>query len=334
MFERRSLRWPITVAVVMIVLLIALAVGWVLLNVAGAYNNVERATLYWILLSAGSTIFVCILLGIVFYLRLSIQQIQLSRRQSNFIDSVTHELKSPIASLKLYLQTLNRRQVTDAQRLEFYRSMLADVDRLDQLINHLLEAARLERPNSAPEAETIALGGVIQHAIQAACQRYNVPTECVTSHIEMLETVGSPPDMNMLIGNIIDNAVKYSSSPPKVEVHLDRIPNRDWWRLKVIDNGPGIPRAYRRKVFGRFYRVGSELERSKPGTGLGLFIVHTIVRRLGGKIQIQDSPSGPGTQIVVQVPLRQTEKIIDANSHAETQVQNPTPIPPPNDLTQ
>lgn len=328
MFERRSLRWPITVAVIMIVLLIALAVGWVLLNVAGAYNNVERATLYWILLSAGSTIFVCILLGIVFYLRLSIQQINLSRRQSNFIDSVTHELKSPIASLKLYLQTLNRRQVTEAQRLDFYRSMLADVERLDRLINHLLEAARLERTKTPVDAETISLGSVIQHAIQAACQRYNVPTESVTSQIEMLETVGSLPDMNMLIGNIIDNAVKYSSSPPKVEVQLDRIPNRDWWRLKVIDNGPGIPRAYRRKVFGRFYRVGSELERSKPGTGLGLFIVHTLVRRLGGKIQILDAPAGPGTQIIVQIPLRQTEKIIDANAQATTTINTNTPTTP------
>jgi signal transduction histidine kinase len=329
MFERRSLRWPITVAVVMIVLLIALAVGWVLLNVAGAYNNVERATLYWILLSAGSTIFVCILLGIVFYLRLSIQQINLSRRQSNFIDSVTHELKSPIASLKLYLQTLNRRQVTETQRLEFYRSMLADVERLDRLINHLLEAARLERTTTPVETETISLGSVIQHAIQAACQRYNVPKDSVTSQIEMLETLGSLPDLNMLIGNIIDNAVKYSSSPPKVEVQLDRIPNRDWWRLRVTDNGPGIPRAYRRKVFGRFYRVGSELERSKPGTGLGLFIVHTLVRRLGGKIQILDAPSGPGTQVLVQVPLRQTEKIIDTNVQAQTTIQNPNTNPPP-----
>jgi signal transduction histidine kinase len=328
MFERRSLRWPITVAVIMIVLLVALAVGWVLLNVAGAYNNVERATLYWILLSAGSTIFVCILLGIVFYLRLSIQQINLSRRQSNFIDSVTHELKSPIASLKLYLQTLNRRQVTEAQRLDFYRSMLADVERLDRLINHLLEAARLERTKTPVDSETISLGDVIQHAIQAACQRYNVPTESVTSQVEMLETVGSLPDMNMLIGNIIDNAVKYSSSPPKVEVQLDRIPTRDWWRLKVIDNGPGIPRAFRRKVFGRFYRVGSELERSKPGTGLGLFIVHTLVRRLGGKIQILDAPTGPGTQIIVQIPLRQTEKIIDANSQAATTIKTNAPTTP------
>jgi signal transduction histidine kinase len=241
---------------------------------------------------------------------------------------VTHELKSPIASLKLYLQTLNRRQVTEAQRLDFYRSMLADVERLDRLINHLLEAARLERTKTPVDSETISLGDVIQHAIQAACQRYNVPTESVTSQVEMLETVGSLPDMNMLIGNIIDNAVKYSSSPPKVEVQLDRIPNRDWWRLKVIDNGPGIPRAFRRKVFGRFYRVGSELERSKPGTGLGLFIVHTLVRRLGGKIQILDAPTGPGTQIIVQIPLRQTEKIIDANSQAATTIKTNAPTTP------
>ncbi len=302
MFERRSLRWPITVAVVMIVLLIALAVGWVLLNVAGAYTNNERATLYWILLSAGSTIFVCILLGIVFYLWLSIQQINLNRRQSNFIDSVTHELKSPIASLKLYLQTLDRRPVTDSQRQDFYRSMLADVDRLDQLINHLLEAARLERPKVSTESELVPLTTVIQQAIQAACHRYNVSTDCVHVEAEPLYLLGSPPDLNMIIGNLVDNAIKYAGSPPKIVIHLEGLPGKNWCRLKVIDNGPGIPRNFRRKVFGRFFRVGSELERSKPGTGLGLFIVRTLVSRLGGRIQIQDPPQGPGTQIVVQLP--------------------------------
>jgi two-component system, OmpR family, phosphate regulon sensor histidine kinase PhoR len=325
MFERRSLRWPITVAVVMIVLLIALAVGWVLLNVAGAYTNVERATVYWILLSAGSTIFVCILLGIVFYLWLSIQQISLNRRQSNFIDSVTHELKSPIASLKLYLQTLNRRQVTEAQRADFYQSMLADVDRLDQLINHLLDTARLERPKVPTENELIGLPNVIQHAVQAACQRYNVPTDCVTLQVEPLETLGSLPDFNMLIGNIIDNAVKYSSSPPQIDIQLEQIPNKKWCRLKVIDNGPGIPRHFRRKVFGRFFRVGSELERSKPGTGLGLFIVYTLVRRLGGRIQIQDAPAGPGTQIVVQLPISTPAAVSSAKAIPQNAAASPKP---------
>jgi signal transduction histidine kinase len=302
MFERRSLRWPITIAVIMIVLLIALAVGWVLLNVAGAYSNGERATLYWILLSAGSAIFVCIIVGIVFYLWLSIQQINLNRRQSNFIDSVTHELKSPIASLKLYLQTLDRRQVTETQRSDFYHSMMADVDRLDQLINHLLEAARIERPKFSNDTEMVSLEDIIEQSIEGACKRYNVSTDCVHRSLEKLALMASAHDMNMLLGNLIDNAVKYSGTPPQVAVHLESVPGKDWCRILVIDNGPGIPKHFRSKVFGRFYRVGSELERSKPGTGLGLFIVRTLVKRFGGRIQIQDAPSGQGTQIVVQLP--------------------------------
>ena len=144
MFERKSLKWPILLAIVMIVLLVGLAVGWILINVFGGK---------WILLSVGSVMFGFVLMGVVLYLVWSIQQINLNRRQSNFIDAVTHELKSPIASLKLFLQTLGRRNIDESQRQEFYRSMLDDVDRLDQLITQLLDVARLQQDSNEPEPE-------------------------------------------------------------------------------------------------------------------------------------------------------------------------------------
>src|SRR5688572_10100092 len=121
MFPRRHYRWPITLGVVMIVLLVALIVGWVLLSVSGAFADYERRALYWTMLSAGSVVLVLVLVGTVMYLSLSIKGINLNRRQSNFIDSVTHELKSPIASLKLYLQTLNRHQMTPEEQQGFFR---------------------------------------------------------------------------------------------------------------------------------------------------------------------------------------------------------------------
>ncbi len=144
MFERKSLKWPILLAIVMIVLLVGLAVGWILINVFGGK---------WILLSVGSVMFGFVLMGVVLYLVWSIQQINLNRRQSNFIDAVTHELKSPIATLKLFLQTLGRRNIDESQRQEFYRSMLDDVDRLDQLITQLLDVARLQQDSNEPEPE-------------------------------------------------------------------------------------------------------------------------------------------------------------------------------------
>src|SRR5882724_361124 len=153
MFEHRSLRWPITLGVVMFVVLVALIVGWVLLTVTGILADSRRAGLYIALLSIGASFLTFAIVGTALYLTLSIKAINLSRRQSNFIDSVTHELKSPIASIKLYLQTLNRRRLPPAEQDMVFRDMLEDVARLDQLITHLLDAARLEkdRVGSLPE---------------------------------------------------------------------------------------------------------------------------------------------------------------------------------------
>ncbi|MCA9164052.1 MAG: sensor histidine kinase, partial [Planctomycetales bacterium] len=148
MFERRSLRWPITLGVLMIVLTVALTVGWVLMSINAASSS-EQPSVYWTLLAVGSAFLALILTGVVTYLTLTIKSVNLTVRQSNFIDSVTHELKSPIASLKLYLQTMNRRSVTAEKREQFLRAMLEDVERLDQLITHLLEAGRVEKENVA-----------------------------------------------------------------------------------------------------------------------------------------------------------------------------------------
>src|SRR6476660_822634 len=157
MFEHRSLRWPITLGVIMFVVLAALIVGWVLLTVFGFFSDPKRAGLYIALLSIGASFLTFTIVGTALYLTLSIKAINLSRRQSNFIDSVTHELKSPIASLKLYLQTLSRRQLTPSEQEVFFKDMLEDVERLDQLINHLLDVARIEKDRSAPQAEDLRL---------------------------------------------------------------------------------------------------------------------------------------------------------------------------------
>src|SRR5688572_16968811 len=161
MFEHRSLRWPITLGVVMFVVLVALIVGWVLLNVFGLGADPKRANFYIALLSIGSMLLTLAIVGTALYLTLSIKAINLSRRQSNFIDSVTHELKSPIASLKLYLQTLNRRAVSPAEQEIFFKDMLEDVERLDQLINHLLDVARLEKDRATTQPEELRLDEII-----------------------------------------------------------------------------------------------------------------------------------------------------------------------------
>lgn len=295
MFERKSLKWPILLAVLMIVLLVFLAIGWILLSVFGAN---------WTLLSIGSAMFACVVAGVVLYLVLSIQQINLNRRQSNFIDAVTHELKSPIASLKLYLQTLGRRPVAEEQRQAFYQSMLEDVERLDQLISSLLDVARLSHQ---PDEKSIATSDVridelIQRVLPEICHRYSVEPSCVELSLEPIAVHGLAVDLEILFRNLLDNALKYAGTPPAVSVSMQLLGDQSSLLTIISDNGPGIPRNMRRRVFGRFFRIGNELERKKPGTGLGLFLVRTVVRRLRGTIAIVDSPNPTGTRFEIRLP--------------------------------
>lgn len=307
MFERRSLRWPITLGVVLIVLVVVMLVGSILTLIYAAFNSPESTGWYWAWLAIGSTLLTFILLGVIGYLVLSIGAVNLTRRQSNFIDSVTHELKSPIASLKLYIQTLNRRQLPPDEQQEFLKGMLEDVERLDTLINHLLDVARLERINKPNEDEDVPIDDVLRSCGEQVCQRQQTPPE--TIHYELLPALVRcrRVDLELVFRNLIDNAVKYADSEkPEVEVKMDLSePGRVI--VRVSDNGQGIPADQRRNIFGRFVRLGSELEREKPGTGLGLHIVRTLLSRLRSQIQVSDRYEGDGTTFEVNLPGRKPD---------------------------
>ena len=242
------------------------------------------------------------IVGTALYLTLSIKAINLTRRQSNFIDSVTHELKSPIASLKLYLQTLNRRSVSPAEQEVFFKDMLQDVERLDQLINHLLDVARIEKDRTVPQPEELRVDEVIQRCAAMVSHRYQRPLE--TIELETLPAIvnASRVDLELIFRNLIDNGMKYANEEdPRVNVAIQP-DGENQILVRVTDNGRGIPHSLRHLIFGRFVRLGSELEREKPGTGLGLYIVRTMITRLGGKIRIRDREPGPGTIFEVQLP--------------------------------
>jgi two-component system, OmpR family, phosphate regulon sensor histidine kinase PhoR len=306
MFERRSLRWPITLGVVMFVVLVLLLVGWVVLSAGGITTDPRRAGLYVALLSIGAMLLTLVIVGTALYLTLSIKAINLTQRQSNFIDSVTHELKSPIASLKLYLQTLNRRNVTAAEQERFFRAMLEDVERLDQLINHLLDVARLERDRVSSPPTDVRIDTVIRQCAEEICQRYERPTETIRLDLADAVMTATPVDLELVFRNLIDNAMKYADPErPEIEVSLrPAAPGR--LVVRVSDNGRGIPHSLRQRIFGRFVRLGSELEREKPGTGLGLYIVRSMIGRLGGTIRVRDRDRGSGATFEVQLPGRLT----------------------------
>ena len=304
MISRRSLRLPITLAIVMIVLLIALIVGWVLLAVFAAMEKGDYEPLYWTLLSVGTTFLILVLGGTVCYLVLSIKTINLNRQQSNFVASVTHELKSPIASLKLYLQTLSRRRVTEQERVEFQQFMLEDVERLDHLISHMLDAAQLDKERIDEDLEDIRLDVLLRDCAQSVCLRYRVPTDLIRLEVEPCTIRAARMDVDMIFRNLIDNAVKYADSRPQVDIRLSYDSHAERAITQIGDNGRGIPAKLRRKIFGRFVRLGNELQRETPGTGLGLYIVRTLVRRLRGQIAVRDTDVGSGTVFEIQLPAR------------------------------
>ncbi len=307
MFERRSLSWPITLGVVMIVLLVPLTVGWVLLTVFKVFEKPGSA-LYWTMLAVGTTFLILVLVGVIMYLALSVKAINLTRRQANFMDAVTHELKSPIASLKLYLQTLNRRSVSREEQKNFFRFMLEDVERLDHLINHILDAARLERKPTDVEVEDIELDSLLQQGAEEVRLRHRAAEDALVVHVEPAIVRARRVDLDMIFRNVIDNAFKYAGDEPRIEV-ISRLSDDGMTITEVKDNGPGIPYRFRQKIFRRFVRLGSELEREKPGTGLGLYIVYTLVRRIRGKVKVLDRHSGPGTVFEISLPGRTAEPV-------------------------
>ena len=320
MFERKSLTWPITLGIIMIVLTVGLTIGWILLNVFGALESRISAGFYWTLLSIGSVMFAFVLTGVVMYLVLSIKQHNLTARQSNFIDAVTHELKTPIASLKLYLQTLNRRSLDEMHRQQFYNSMLVEVDRLDQLINQLLDVARLSHPKGKSDGKSapVAVDRLIAECLAETCRRHRIAPEAVDCRCEPIRLDCRRLDLEIIFRNLIDNAAKYSGNPPRILVTAKMLPGSNQMIARVENNGASIPRAKRRLVFERFYRLGNELERTKPGAGLGLFLVKLLVRQMRGKIAVVDSTIG--TAVEMTLPGASLEEVDAKSGQMESRI--------------
>ena len=298
---RPPLQRPILLAVIMLMLLGVLTVGWVLLNVFRALDKPSTAGWHWASLVVGSTFILLLVVGVVLYLMLSLKAINLSRRQSNFIDSVTHELKSPLASMKLYLQTLDRHEVSAAQRETFHRFIREDIERLDRLINHILDAGRLDSGRADGETQDVAMAQLLKGCGDSVCLRYHLPPTTIQWELAPCAARAGLVDLELIFRNLLDNAVKYAGADPQVQVTL-RASSNGMAIVRIADNGQGIAPKLRRKAFGRFVRLGNELEREKPGTGLGLYIVRTVVRKLRGRIRVLDRDQGGGTVFEVQLP--------------------------------
>ena len=293
--KRRSLHLPITLSVLLMALNVVLMVCWiVLLAQLGSWNA----------LTVGTVVFALILIVSGFYLFLNVKEVRLNQRQSNFVDSVTHELKTPIASLRLYLDTLRLRQVDARQQAEFLDVMDGELIRLDHLINQLLEVARLDAIGQESDPEDVELESLLRRCAEAACRHHKKSLEEVLSfRIEPAVIRARRMLLEMIFGNLIDNAIKYGAVQPRVDVSV-QVTERGRVLTRISDNGEGVPHQLRNRIFKIFYRGGSELERRQKGTGVGLYIVRTLVGLLKGQVRVLDRGTDAGTMFEVDLPGR------------------------------
>ena len=293
--KRITLGLPITLIVILMTLNVALMVTWIVLL---AHHR------SWSALTIGTIVFALILVGLTVYLVYSIKAVRLHQRQVNFVDSVTHELKSPIASLRLYLETLQMRVLDEEQRGRFYHTMGAELERLDALISQLLEVGRLDAIGQETEPEDVLLEPLLRGCAASACAHH----QCADANVFRFDVEPAVIRarrivLEMIFGNLLDNAIKYSLPAPSIEVQV-RVRDRGRVITRICDNGEGIPADGRKKIFKMFYRGGDELHRRQKGTGLGLYIVRTLVHILKGKINVRDRVGARGSIFEVELPGR------------------------------
>lgn len=296
-FRRRStVHLPITLSISLMVLNVTLMVCWIVLLA-------QRAK--WEALTIGVLAFTLILAGLCVWLVFTLKEIALNNRQANFVDSVTHELKSPIAALQLYLETLRMRQLTDAQRDEFHGIMASELRRLDQLISQLLEVGRLDALGENEDPAIIELEPMLHQMAEACCAHRQLnAAEVIEYRLTPVAICARRMVLELILSNLIDNAVKYGGSPARVIIEMQEAGSRRV-KIRISNNGSGVPLEDRKKIFRIFYRGGSELERRQKGTGLGLYIVHTLVKKMRGRVSLQDREDGaPGCTFVVELPGR------------------------------
>jgi signal transduction histidine kinase len=274
---------------------IVLNVGWVLLN----WREVA-------LLISGVIFFGLLITGVVLNTTFLVRELRRSEQHDSFINAVTHELKTPITSIRLYLETLKTREVEEARKHEFYDIMLADTDRLLQTVEQVLRAGQTGHRQRRLHASLIDMNEMTRECLELARTRYHLGEEALqfsaaVQEGERANVSGDAEELQAAISNLIDNAVKYSGDKVEVSVEVAAIDKRRVM-VRVHDRGVGIPRGQLKRIFKRFYRVPGLVMRRIKGTGLGLFIVRSIVEKHGGRVYAESDGEGLGSTFTILLP--------------------------------
>jgi signal transduction histidine kinase len=299
--RRKSVAFFITLGACLVALAIALYVGWILLN----WRQVA-------LLVLGIIFFSTIIAGLVLNTTFLVREIRRNEQHDSFINAVTHELKTPITSIRLYLETLQTRELSEEKRREFYDVMLADSDRLLHTVEQVLRAGQIghrrgrdARLSSSP----VDLSQLVSECLELARLRYpplQQTPEALSFHQTTDEfgppiVMGDPDELRVAVSNLIDNAVKYSDQTIKISVELETLDAKRV-ALRVTDRGIGIPSEQLKRIYKRFYRVPRHVMARIKGTGLGLFIVRSIVEKHKGRTYAESGGEGRGSTFTILLP--------------------------------
>jgi signal transduction histidine kinase len=294
-FTRRAkkIAFFVTLGSCLVGLALALNVTWIVLN----WREVVPLVL-------GIVFFGLIIAGLVVYTVFLVREIHKNEQQDSFLNAVTHELKTPIASLRLYLETLQTRQLNEAQQKDFYRIMLEDTDRLLGTVEQILKAGEARHASSKKNWESVDFSAIVAETVDLTRLRHHLPSEVLRfagPAGEQIYLRGNPQELRTAVFNLVENAVKYSGEKKEIEVDL-LTPDIDTILLRVRDKGVGIPNPELKRIFKRFYRVASSATGRVKGTGLGLFIVRSIARRHGGDAFAESEGTGHGSTFTLRLP--------------------------------
>src|SRR5438132_1509075 len=272
--RRRTIIFFLSLGVCLAGVAVAVGSGWIILN--------WRADIKVFL---GFIFFGAITAGIILNTSFLIREIRRNEQHDSFINAVTHELKTPITSIRLYLQTLERRDVGESQRREFYRLMLDDTERLLGTVEQVLKAGQAGHKKQRDRV-TVDFGQLVRECVDVARASHQLDQEAL--RLEQLPeaeptVLADSEELRTAVSNVLDNAVKYSNGRVDVSVRVET-PDEKHVTLRVKDQGVGIAPHDLKRVFKRFYRVPNRVLSNVKGTGLGLFIVRAIARKHGGRV--------------------------------------------------
>jgi signal transduction histidine kinase len=293
--RRGTIVFFIILGIGLVALAVALNVGWIILN--------------WregVLLFFGIVFFALLIAGMVVNTIFLVREVRRSEHHDSFINAVTHELKTPVASIRLHLETLQRRELPETRKQEFYRLMLRDTDRLTDTVEQVLRAGRAGDKKAGREKADVDFSQLVQECVDAVRSRYHLPPEalCYQESVQNgngMHVRGSQEDLRIAVSNVLDNAIKYSGDHVDVQVRLEALDARKV-TLRVQDQGVGIPQEDLKRIFRRFYRITHRSLTQVKGTGLGLFIVGSIAKKHGGRAFALSEGEGHGTTVVIELP--------------------------------